>query len=53
VSPGGQIYPRCPPDPERFDVVAYVMPDGKIRYEPPLDDLREPDTGTATTSSPQ
>jgi hypothetical protein len=53
VSLGGQIYSRCPRNPERFDVLAYVMPDGKIRYEPPLEHLRAPDTGTATTSSPQ
>jgi hypothetical protein len=35
----GQIYPRQPPDPERFDVVAYVLPDGVIRYEPSLERL--------------
>jgi hypothetical protein len=35
----GQIYPKQPPDPERFDVVAYVLPDGVIRYEPPLERL--------------
>jgi hypothetical protein len=37
----GQIYPKQPPDPERFDVVAYVRPDGVIRYEPPLERLRD------------
>jgi hypothetical protein len=37
----GQIYPRQPPDPKRFDVVAYVLPDGVIRYEPPLERLRD------------
>jgi hypothetical protein len=35
----GQVYPKQPPDPERFDVVAYVLPDGVIRYEPPLERL--------------
>jgi hypothetical protein len=37
----GHIYPRQPPDPERFDVVAYVLPDGVIRYEPPLERPRD------------
>jgi hypothetical protein len=37
----GQIYPRQPPDPERFDVVAYVPPDGVIRDEPPLERPRD------------
>jgi hypothetical protein len=35
----GHVYPQQPPDPERFDVVAYVLPDGVIRYEPPLEHL--------------
>jgi hypothetical protein len=42
VSPRGKIFPRWPPNPDRFDVVAYVLPDGVIRYEPPLDRLHEP-----------
>jgi hypothetical protein len=37
----GQIYPRQPPDPERLDVVAYVLPDGVIRYELPLERSRD------------
>lgn len=41
ISPRGKIFPKWPPDPERFDVVAYVLPDGGIRYEPPLERLHE------------
>jgi hypothetical protein len=37
----GRISPRQPPDPERFDVVAYVLSDGVIRYEPPLERPRD------------
>jgi hypothetical protein len=37
----GQIYPRQPPAPERFDVVAYILPDRVIRYEPPLERPRD------------
>jgi hypothetical protein len=43
ISPHGKIFPRWPPDPERFDAVAYVLPDGVIRYEPPLEHLHEAD----------
>jgi hypothetical protein len=39
----GRPDPWVPPNPERFDVVAYVLPDGVIRYEPPLERLHEPD----------
>jgi hypothetical protein len=46
ISPRGRIFPRWPPNPERFDVVAYVLPDGVIRDEPPLERLHEPDPGT-------
>jgi hypothetical protein len=48
--PRGRPEPRLPPDPERFDVLAYVLPDGVIRYEPPLEPPGEPGTGTVTTS---
>jgi len=41
----GQVYRRQAPDPERFDVVAYVLPDGVIRDEPPLARLYEPEPG--------
>jgi hypothetical protein len=34
----------------RLDVLAYVLPDGVVRYEPPLEPPGEPDTGTVTTS---
>jgi hypothetical protein len=39
----GRPDPWMPPDPERFDAVAYVLPDGVIRYEPPLEHLHEAD----------
>jgi hypothetical protein len=45
ISPRGKIFPRWPPNPERVDVVAYLLPDGVIRYEPPLERLHEPDPG--------
>jgi hypothetical protein len=41
ISPRGKIFPRWPPDLERFDVVAYMLPDGGIRYEPPLERLHD------------
>lgn len=45
VSPRGKLFARWVPNPDRFDVVAYVLPDGVIRYEPPLERLHEPDPG--------
>jgi hypothetical protein len=44
----GRPAPWVPQDAERFDVVAYVLPDGVIRYEPPLERLHEPDRGAVT-----
>jgi hypothetical protein len=45
VSPRERIFPQWLPDHEWFDVVADVLPDGVIRYEPPLERLHEPDPG--------
>jgi hypothetical protein len=42
----GRPDPWVPLDPERFDVLAYVLPDGVIHYEPPLERLHAPDIGT-------
>jgi len=39
----GRPEPWWPPDPERFAVGAYVLPDGVIRYEPPLERLHAAD----------
>ena len=44
----GRPAPWVPQDAERFDVVAYVLPDGVIRYELPLERLHEPDPGAVT-----
>ena len=41
----GGSFPDDSPEPEAFDVVAYVLPDGIIRYEAPLERLHEPDPG--------
>jgi hypothetical protein len=45
----GRLPPWVPPGAERFDVLADVLPDGVIRYEPPLERLHAPDTGTMGT----
>ena len=37
----GQTYPRQPTEPEGSDVMAYPLPDGVIRREPPLKRLRD------------
>jgi hypothetical protein len=47
----GRPEPWWPPDPERFDMLAYVSPDGFIRYEPPLERLHKPACGTLVTRS--
>jgi hypothetical protein len=44
----GRPAPWVPQDAERFDVVAYVLPNGVIRYEPPLERLHGPDPGAVT-----
>jgi hypothetical protein len=42
----GRPPPWVLPGAERFDVVADVLPNGVIHYEPPLERLHAPDIGT-------
>ncbi len=49
VSRHGSLFPLWRPDPDRFDVQAYVLPDGVIRYEPPLAHLHASDAEPSAT----